>query len=180
MDATRAGFDPTQLGLRDTDGARESGLSQPSRFAVLFDVNKVAHMDTVTRVVTRRQLTRGHTSFDVRTIPPARLRQMREAAGLTQGELGARLGISKATVSRMENGTRRVQLEVVERWALACGFRLLVVDGITDQLISDAAALADADAELAARLVALLPALTPELRRTLDAQFRAWEDQSED
>ena len=69
-----------------------------------------------------------------------------------------------------------MQLEVVERWALACGFRLLVVDGSQDRLVVDAAALGETDAAIAARVVRLLPTLPPALRRTLESMLEAWED----
>lgn len=39
----------------------------------------------------------------------AALRRERQALGLTQGELGARLGVARNTVTRWELGTRRIE-----------------------------------------------------------------------
>lgn len=46
----------------------------------------------------------------------ARLRSRRKAAGLTGTELGRLLGISQATVSKLENGQARVDEELVRAW----------------------------------------------------------------
>ena len=46
----------------------------------------------------------------------ARLRSRRKAVGLTGTELGRLLGISQATVSKLENGQARVDEELVRAW----------------------------------------------------------------
>jgi len=46
-----------------------------------------------------------------------RLRALREEAGLTQAELGARLGINRATVSRYEKGEREPEQLTLKRIA---------------------------------------------------------------
>jgi transcriptional regulator with XRE-family HTH domain len=49
-----------------------------------------------------------------------RVRELREAKGLTQVELAARAKVRQATVSAIENEeTRRVDLDVLERLAVA-------------------------------------------------------------
>jgi putative transcriptional regulator len=50
-----------------------------------------------------------------------RLRELREAQGLTQQALAERAGVRQATVSQIESGTSRVDLDVLERLADALG-----------------------------------------------------------
>lgn len=50
-----------------------------------------------------------------------RLRELREAQGLTQQALAERTGVRQATVSQIESGTSRVDLDVLERLADALG-----------------------------------------------------------
>ena len=52
---------------------------------------------------------------------PALLRQMREAAGLTQREMGKKLGGSHVFVHKSETGERRVDVAEFMDWAVACG-----------------------------------------------------------
>ncbi|MHB1863407.1 MAG: helix-turn-helix domain-containing protein [Gemmatimonadaceae bacterium] len=50
------------------------------------------------------------------------LKQLREAQGLTQGELAERANVARATVNRIEAGRqRRVDLDVLEHLATALG-----------------------------------------------------------
>ena len=42
------------------------------------------------------------------------LRRLRKNAGLSQEELGAKLGLAKSTISMYENGTREPSLEILE------------------------------------------------------------------
>lgn len=48
-----------------------------------------------------------------------RARQIREAAGLTQAELGEEMGITASGVSRLEGGNRRPRVETLLRWDTA-------------------------------------------------------------
>lgn len=52
-----------------------------------------------------------------------RLRIAREYAGLDQGELADRIGISRNTVGNAENGNVRPRKITINAWALACGVR---------------------------------------------------------
>lgn len=54
------------------------------------------------------------------------LRQMRLDAGLTQVELGRRVGIASAVICRYEAGRCGVSLRRLEEWAKACGCRLSI------------------------------------------------------
>ena len=49
------------------------------------------------------------------------LRGLREAAGLTQRELGAQLGRPQSWVYNCETGNRRVDVTEFSVWATACG-----------------------------------------------------------
>lgn len=50
-----------------------------------------------------------------------RLRDARERAGLTQGELAAVLGVDRNTVGRAELGRTAPSAATVAAWARACG-----------------------------------------------------------
>lgn len=52
---------------------------------------------------------------------PERLKEMRVKAGLTQQELGEKLGLGKSTISEWESGKRMPGLELVEDIAKALG-----------------------------------------------------------
>jgi transcriptional regulator with XRE-family HTH domain len=58
------------------------------------------------------------------------IRQRREALGLTQDELGARIGIGRTRVSRVESGKHCLMLGTVELYArgLDCRASELVAD----------------------------------------------------
>jgi transcriptional regulator with XRE-family HTH domain len=66
----------------------------------------------------------GHGRGNVPAVSPItlRLRELREARGLTQRALAESAGISQATVARLESGSlRNVTLDTVERLADALG-----------------------------------------------------------
>jgi transcriptional regulator with XRE-family HTH domain len=66
----------------------------------------------------------------------ARIKAAREQAGLTQGELGARLRVTHATVNRWEAGSRQVGV-----WELRAVSRVTKVS--LEQLIGDEVAVLD-------------------------------------
>jgi len=51
----------------------------------------------------------------------SRLREAREAAGLTQEQVASKLGRPQTWVSKCELGERRVDFVELEDWAAACG-----------------------------------------------------------
>lgn len=51
----------------------------------------------------------------------ARLRTLRQAAGLTQAGVGARIGTTQFAVARMEAGNQRLSLATLSRAAMALG-----------------------------------------------------------
>lgn len=55
-----------------------------------------------------------------------RLRVLRLAAGLTQSQLGARLGTTQSAVARLEGGHQRLSLPTLQRAADALGCDLRI------------------------------------------------------
>lgn len=58
------------------------------------------------------------------SVTPIRLtlKEAREAAGITQAELAARVGVRQATISDLETGkSGRIELELLDRLASAVG-----------------------------------------------------------
>lgn len=51
---------------------------------------------------------------------PCLLRQMREAAGLTQRDLAAKLRLAQVTIHKCETGDRRLDVGEFCDWAKAC------------------------------------------------------------
>jgi transcriptional regulator with XRE-family HTH domain len=67
----------------------------------------------------------------------AELRNARVEAGLTQDELGARAGVSRQLVSRVESGSPRGEVGRVARVAAALGYRLTIVPRKPPKATSD-------------------------------------------
>ena len=57
-------------------------------------------------------------------VPGYQLRAARKKAGLTQTQLAAKLGISQQAVARTERWTSNPTVDLMRRWARACGRRL--------------------------------------------------------
>lgn len=55
------------------------------------------------------------------------LAKVRGEAGLSQDELGRRLGLGRTQISRVESGRRSTSVEVVRAWFEACGYALETV-----------------------------------------------------
>lgn len=90
----------------------------------------------------------------------AELRRMREAAGLTQAELGEALGHSQGWTQKIEAGNRGLPADLLGRWAEACGFTHDVrfhraAPGVRPRV-------PDAHARLLVDIAAALPHLTEE------------------
>lgn len=58
---------------------------------------------------------------------PARLRQLREAAGLTQAQLAAAAGVRQATVSDLENGKQTPTVSTLSDLAEALDVEFLAL-----------------------------------------------------
>jgi transcriptional regulator with XRE-family HTH domain len=62
-----------------------------------------------------------------------RLRELREAAGLTQIDLSYAVGITQSGISKIERGATSPTLDVILRLAGACGVTIAsMTDGIDD------------------------------------------------
>lgn len=47
------------------------------------------------------------------------IKQLREKKGMTSEELGKRLGVTKGTISRYENGSRKISMDDIPKFAIA-------------------------------------------------------------
>ena len=63
-----------------------------------------------------------------------RIKEARKKAGITQKELGNRLGISFQSVAQWENDLRNPKLETLQRIADALGIHMLDLVGVGEQL----------------------------------------------
>lgn len=49
--------------------------------------------------------------------------EARQASGLSQAALADRLGVARATINRVEQGRRELDLSLLEAWCTAVGLR---------------------------------------------------------
>lgn len=64
----------------------------------------------------------------------AKLADLRRAAGLTQKQLGERMGLGQVRISRIERSWPNLRLSTAQRYVAGCGGKLLIeitADGIT-------------------------------------------------
>ena len=74
--------------------------------------------------------------------PDLLIRDARRAAGLTQAELAARLGVSQSAVAKREREGANPTVQTLDRTLRAAGFRLQLIapawgDGVDHCLISE-------------------------------------------
>ena len=75
------------------------------------------------------------------------LRQAREDAGLTQRELGQRLGISQQAVAQAERWIANPTVGLMRRWAASCGAELLIaIEAAAPSAVGNRVAVAEAAA----------------------------------
>jgi transcriptional regulator with XRE-family HTH domain len=109
-----------------------------------------------------------HLSVNLRR----QLRELRLRAGLSQRQLGEKIGLTNAAVSMIEGGSRDTGTSNVEAWAEICGGTLQVVSP-TEETIS-VGHLSSADRQLLAELVATMPTLEPAHMVTLRTLVTVW------
>ncbi len=134
----------------------------------------------------------GYDSFRIRTwsaglrapvaeAPPIRvlLRELRHHAGLTQATLAQRLGCSTKTVTHIEGGTRRPAVDVIDKWAVACGRRFVVDFPLAGEPLTDGARLVGASLGIRRVIDELLVVPTPSdaAMRALELYVAAWREQ---
>ena len=54
-----------------------------------------------------------------------RIKELREAAGMTQIELSEKSGVSQEHISRLENGRHNINTKTADKLAAALGVRLI-------------------------------------------------------
>jgi len=94
------------------------------------------------------------------------IRKIRQARGISQGEMQKRTGILRSYLSRVENGHTVPSFATLQRLAGAMGVTLsdfFLLDGT----VVSAAGTGDAAGEYLRELRSLLPQLTPEQRQQL-------------
>lgn len=83
--------------------------------------------------------------------PPNRIRELRQRFGLSQAELGRKVGLTQGQVGHLENGHRNLTLEWMKRIAGALG--VAVSELLIDEDNPDRLAPAERDVVQAMRLV---------------------------
>lgn len=102
------------------------------------------------------------------------LRTLRQRANLKQGEVADQLGIDRSYLSRIENGERRPDLDLAERYIALCGGHLVVIfDDLADRVLSAPLE----DRVMLSRLSRVCAAMHPSQRRDLEALIALWERQ---
>lgn len=66
------------------------------------------------------------TMTDIKVRVGQLIRETRKSKGLTQKELGERIGVAEATLSRFENGNQNLTLETLQRLSVALSVNLTV------------------------------------------------------
>jgi len=79
------------------------------------------------------------TSKESGTSIAERLREAREASGLSQGQVAKKLELHRPTVSEIEAGRRKVSAQELERFAGLYGVTVeWIVSGVTGDNVADA------------------------------------------
>lgn len=76
--------------------------------------------------VERAEYDRGYAAAQLAAAVGERVREAREAAGLSQRDLAARMGTSQAAIARLEAGGVGATLTTLQRAAAALGLELSV------------------------------------------------------
>ncbi len=100
------------------------------------------------------------------------LRELRLRAGLSQRQLGEKIGLTNAAVSMIEGGSRDTGTSNIEAWAELCGGTLQVVS--PDEATITVGHLSTADRQLLSDIVAMIPTLEPAHAVTLRTLVTAW------
>jgi HTH-type transcriptional regulator/antitoxin HipB len=70
-----------------------------------------------------------NSPLQLRTI----LRSLRQAKGLTQTQLGQRLGVSQKRIARIEAAPEVTAFDQISRMVTAMGYRLVIEDAASDK-----------------------------------------------
>ena len=63
------------------------------------------------------------------------LKEIRIKSNLKQTELAKKVGFAKNTISQYELGKRKVEFDKVEKIANACGYRIMLYNDTTEEVI---------------------------------------------
>ena len=101
----------------------------------------------------------------------SRLRDIRLAAGLSEAQLAEKLGKSRTSIYKIEQGSMDPSHATLLSWVEACD-HFVGVFPAKDGLLSSLSALSAPDQAIVADLIAILPSLSPEHREMYQAIFR--------
>lgn len=62
----------------------------------------------------------------IKEVAGSLIRESRKSQGLTQEELGERLGLSKSTINRFESGRNNLTLDTLEKIMVALGKKVTI------------------------------------------------------
>ena len=101
------------------------------------------------------------------------LREMRESTGLSQRALAQQIGVSHTTISNIEDGEKATSLELLSRWAAACGSDLSQVfpEMTREHILLLISELPKPEFELVAKLAKLVQHLPQDYRSILEGMF---------
>lgn len=97
---------------------------------------------------------------------------MRVEAGLTQEELARRLRRTPPYVSKIERGTRGIEVDGIARWGRACGVEVALAWRSAEGERMEELLVADQPVGLLQELAHLLPRLDDDERRLVEATVR--------
>jgi len=63
------------------------------------------------------------------------LKEIRIKNNIKQNELAKKVGFAKNTISQYELGKRKVEFDKVEKIAKACGYRIILYNDTTEEVI---------------------------------------------
>ena len=79
-------------------------------------------------IVAKSQVTKGHfTNKEQRKLRGNAIKKLREAKGLSPTELGLLVGVSRESISTVENGGKDVNMATMDYWCSAIGGKLLIL-----------------------------------------------------
>jgi len=119
------------FGVNDRSGHEDAGYMDP---ALNMMPLRYRGMDYIIEYIKRICKKTGIEKEDIAYRIGARIRVMRKAQGLSQGELGARIGIPGDRVQKYENGARKPSPEQIRDFAIGLGANS---KALVDPIVSD-------------------------------------------
>lgn len=106
------------------------------------------------------------------------LRALRIKKGLHQDDIGEALGITKASVSRIERGETVMSIVQAQLWAERCGARVVIISPEHDALLAEVVKVPPTRLSIALRIIRALPGLHTLRFNDLHGLLSSWEQVS--